>query len=34
MFRLLLKTPALDLLAKVGEQPLVRRTAARILASL
>ena len=34
MFRLLLKTPALDLLAKAGEQPLVRRTAARILASL
>ena len=34
LFRLLLKTPALDLLAKAGEQPLVRRTAARILASL
>jgi len=34
IFRMLLKTPALDLLARVGEQPLVRRTAARILASL
>lgn len=34
MFRLLLKTPALDLLTRVGDRPLVRRTAARILASL
>jgi menaquinone-9 beta-reductase len=33
-FRLLLKTPALDVLAKIGEQPFVRRTAARILAAL
>jgi flavin-dependent dehydrogenase len=33
-FRLMLKTPALDLLARLSSQPLVRRTAARILASL
>jgi flavin-dependent dehydrogenase len=34
MFRLLLKTPALDLLVRAAAAPLVRRTAARILASL
>lgn len=34
LFRLLLKTPALDLLAKASAKPFVRRTAARVLASL
>jgi geranylgeranyl reductase family protein len=33
MFRLLLRTPILDLVVRAGTQPLVRRTAARILAS-
>jgi menaquinone-9 beta-reductase len=34
MFRLLLKTPLIDLIVRAGRRPLVRRTAARILASL
>lgn len=34
VFRLFLKTPALDLLVRAAAAPLVRRTAARILASL
>jgi geranylgeranyl reductase family protein len=34
LFRLLLRTPALDLLVRASARPLVRRTAARILASL
>lgn len=34
MFRLLLRTPLLGLLVRTGAAPLVRRTAARVLASL
>jgi hypothetical protein len=34
VFRLLLKTPLIDLLVRAGARPLARRTAARILASL
>jgi geranylgeranyl reductase family protein len=34
VFRMLLKTPALDVVAKLGAKPFVRRTAARILAAL
>lgn len=34
LFRALLKTPILDLLARASGRPMVRRTAARILASL
>jgi len=34
LFRLMLKTPLLDLLASAGERPLLRRAAARLFASM